>query len=525
MFDFQTFYGFTEHPFAPAPDPKYFFASEGHREALAALQYGIANRKGFILLLAEAGLGKSMLIHQFKSKTDPNVRTIYFPQVQMPFLQMLRDMLVQLNLKPEFETKGSMIHCLYYHLIECLGRRENVVLILDGAEQSRLDLLEEVRLLANLETGSSKLLQIVMSGKPELGKKLHSDIVRQIEQRIVIHSRIPPLTVEESGQYIKHRIKTAGGSPAIFTDQALNVICKAARGVPRTLNMLCSNALILGYRLSEKNISAATAAAIRREKDFLSEKRAKTLASRIKTRFVRRILVSLAVMMLLGLIVFYGRAPLQLLSGSPETKLNVAPVAAKPGTSVPKVPQAAVIHTNLAPKAPTADKSAAEAQRIPAAGPAAEKVEHQIRVKKTVEVSTGTSLSLLALQNYRMVNETLMDHILKLNPDITNPNLLLPQQKIKIPEITESLLITKQATQLYKVHLRTFSNLQHAERYKRMASSWARDLDISPWKISSKETWYRVMTGSFSSRDEALKAVSEMTQKGFSLTPAKDEKF
>jgi len=520
MPDDMKFYGCSENPFAIPPDPKFFYASESAGEALAALQYGITYRKGFLLLLAEAGLGKTMLIRRLIGAPGSRVRVIYFPQVQMPFLQMLKEMLIQLNLTPEFETKGSMVHSLYYFLIEGLGRQENVVLVLDQAEQIQLDLLEEVRLLANLETGSSKLLQIVLAGRPELGKKLHSDIVRQIEQRIVIHSRLHPMTALESRRYIDHRLKTAGaGASAVFTDKAMALICKSARGVPRAINILCSNALLLGHCLAENKISAATVEEIRHEKGLLSEEKAEALASRIKGRLPRKLFILVPVIMGLGLglALFFGRSSIESFFHSQEAHQTAVPSAEKINKTVPILPQIEAKHRTPISPVPKVPR-AAEAPRIPVKPPqAVENIEEPVHIKKTVEVSEGANLSLLTLQNYKMVNETLMDHILKLNPEITNPHLLLPHQKIRIPEITEALLIIRQTQDLYKIHLRTFGNLKEAEQYKNTAAAWAGEIEIVPWKISPRETWYRVMTGPFKSRDEALKATAKMKQKGFSF--------
>jgi len=523
--DFKEFYGCTENPFAIDPDPRFLFLSESHREALATLQYGIKNRKGFLLLLAEAGLGKTLLIQHLIHSPDAQVRIIYFPQIEIPFLQMLKDMLGQLHLKSELETKGSMLHSLYHHLIESLGRQENVVLVLDQAEQIRLDLLEEVRLLANLETGTSKLLQIVLLGRPLLGKKLHSDIVRQIEQRISVHGRIDPLTAAESISYVDHRLKTAGGSAsAIFTDQALNLICKSAKGIPLAINILCANTLLLGYCRSEKKISVSTVKAILHEKNLLTEKKAKTLASKIKGRLIRRLFIILPGILLLAMAFLFGKDYLQFPIAPPRTIPAETPVVVKQPAPLPDIPQTTSSDPSSTVSVAKTDGNVPETNHTPAQPPAANNDDPQIRILKTVEVARGDNLSLLSVKNYRMVNETLMDHILKLNPEITNPHLLLPNRKVRIPEITESLLIVRDTEDRYKLHLRTFGNLQNAERYKRLAAKWTTDIEIVPWKISARETWYRVMTGPFSGRDKALKAVGEMQQKGFSLLPSQEEK-
>ncbi len=518
MADIENFYGFLEHPFAMAPDPKFFFAAESQREALAAIQYGISNKKGFILLMSEAGLGKTILIQHLIGRLDRSIRAIYFPHVQMPFLQMLKDILVRLNLTPEFDTKGAMVHCLYYSLIESLGRQENVVLVCDQAEDISLELLEEVRLLANLETGTSKLLQIVLVGRPELGAKLHCDIVRQIEQRIAVHSRLHRLTEDDSKRYIEHRLKTAGNQSAVFADDAIGLICKSARGVPWAINILCSNALLLGYCLSQKKISAAVVKAIRHKKTLLREEEARALARRIKNRRVRAGIFLLSLAVFLGLALSFERSSLL----SFYRSLIVHPPAAPPGSKTdahpPAIPRTPETKRDPAALALKASENMTESTKLsPAPEPQVPSTEPDIQIKKIIEVRPGTNLSLLTLQNYKIVNETLMDHILKLNPEITNPHLLRLNQKIRLPEISGRLLIIRQAHNQYKIHLRTFGNRQDAEHYRKSAAAWAKDIEIVPWQITPQNTWYRVMTGPFTHPEAALSAVSDMQHKGFSF--------
>ncbi len=524
MIDYKNFYGLSENPFDIVSDPRFFFASESHREALASLQYGINYRKGFILLLGEAGVGKTMLLQHLISTLDKQVKIIFFPEPQLPFPKMLREMLSQLNLKPEFETKGSMMHRLYYHLIESLGQNENVVLIIDSAENIPLDLLEEVRLLANLETGASKLLQIVLAGQPQLGKKLHSDIVRQIEQRIVIHCSVNPLSAEESRQYIDYRLKTVQSSAsAIFADQAIDLLSKSARGIPLTINILCDNALSLGYCLSEKIISAATVKKVRHEKSVLTGGEAKALASRMRGRLIRKIFILLPVLILLALVLFFGGPYVQSFLNSVKTNQTVTAPGLNEKRAMPQVRLAIVgDHGQISP-GPTAKDSVAKPPRIPESRLPDENSAHSpFRVKKIVQVKAGDNLSVLTWQNYNLVNETLMDHILKLNPEITNPHRLLPNQKIRIPEITESLLIVRYSENLYKVHLRTYADAKSARDFCRTASSWTKETEMIPWKISATETWLRVMTGSFTSRQQALEAVGGMQEKGFPVIPSNE---
>jgi general secretion pathway protein A len=288
MAHYTSYYGFSENPFALSADAEFFFPSDSHSEALASLQYGIDQRKGFVLILGEAGIGKTILIHHLIKTLNKKATFLFFPNSNLSFEQMLKEMLFKLKLTPKSETKGAMIHELYYHLIRCMERDENVCIIIDEAENIGTDVIEEVRLLANLETSTSKLIQIVLVGKPQLGEKLYADAIRQIRQRIVIRCRMKPLTLDESERYIDHRLKIVGsGRSQVFTDKAVALICEHAEGIPFRLNLLCANALTVGHLLSEKKISPGTVNKILGEKDILTDERAGTFVPRFRSSALR----------------------------------------------------------------------------------------------------------------------------------------------------------------------------------------------------------------------------------------------
>ncbi len=528
MADYTKFYGFSEKPFDDSPDPKYFFPSESHSEALASLQYGINHRKGFVLILGEAGTGKTTLIHHLTGTLHANVKVLFFPQSQIPFEQMLKEMLLKLKLSPRSETKGSMMHELYYHLIRCMERDENVVVIIDEAENIGMDVIEEVRLLANLETSTSKLLQIVLVGQSELAEKLHSDVIRQIKQRIVIRSQIKPLTEEESIRYIDHRLKIAGSDCSeVFSDEALSLICLYAKGIPLALNTLCANALSVGHRLSERRISPSTVKKIRSEKEILTTERVEILVSGFKRTLFRKVSYVIFAFAIFGMALFFGWGYLQPIIDTriPKHSVTLPAVRDNVKASRPEVMPRGVNVSIPGSPGPNIIDASPETSKKPASSPT--NTSHyniEVRVKEIIKVKKGAMLHSLAYQYYQTSNETLIDHILKFNPKITNPNLILSGQKIKIPEITESLLIVQSSQSQYKVHLRTFVNYKNAAQYSRNVSSMGKEIVIAHWKISPEETWYRVMAGPFATKDEALKFIEEIKKKGFSIIPSKTER-
>jgi general secretion pathway protein A len=518
MTEYTQFYGFSENPFDISPDPKFFFSAESHSEALAGLLYGINQRKGFVLILGEEGIGKTTLIHHLITTLDRNIKTVFFPQSQITFEQMLKEIILTLELPLKVEVKGSMLHELYYYLIRSLEQDENVVIIIDEAHNISLEAIEELRLLSNLETSKSKLLQIVIVGQQELKAKLRSEVIRQINQRIVVSSQISPLTEEESLRYIDHRLKIVGsGRSEIFTTEALSLICRHAKGIPRVINILCCNALSVGYGLSEKKISASIVRKIRREKDILSRDIAQKLSFRIKRNLPRKISYAFLTLAVFMAVIFFNKDYLQHVVSSMKLK-NVMVLSAfrdkdesaKPTGKryfvpepVPSTPNPEII--NVSPETPQTPVSSATPMSRP---------DTEIRVKKIVEAKARTNLSLLALKYYNEANTTLLDHILELNPEITDPNLILVDQKIKIPEITESLLLLPSSHGVCKVHLGTFSNPKDAARYIDDIDLPGKKIEVVPRKVSQTETWYRVLAGPFVSKNEGLKAIEELKRRG-----------
>ncbi|HVO65815.1 MAG TPA: AAA family ATPase [Syntrophales bacterium] len=539
MIDYKQFYGFSASPFNLSTDPKFFFPSESHREALAALLYGINERKGFILILGEKGVGKTAVIHKLITmyhlhqspyfgllgKTDMvdrvsktlgyRVKTIFFPRGRITFEQMLKEILYKLDLPLRDEAKGSMMHELYYYLIQCLERNENVVIIIDDAHDISLDVIEELRLLSNLETSKSKLLQIVLVGQPELRTKLCSEVIRQIRQRIVINYEICPLTEEESMDYINHRLKIAGSkSSQVFTDEALSSICRYAKGIPRVINVLCSNALDAGYGLSEKRISSATVKQVQKERDASIQEVDKIKTPVLKRNPLRKISYAFLALAVFMAVIFFGKNyPLNVFKTQDTKNFIEQPVIKNKG----KAPASGAQHRGISKADMITTGTEVESfQPKPQASALsrADLTGTDIPVKKVIEVHKGANLSLLALKYYNEANPTLVDHIWEINPEIVNPNLILVSQKIKIPEITESLLIRQSSDGSYKVYLGTFLNRQDAARYKNYAALREKNIEILPRKISQKETWFRVTAGPFESREEGLKTVEALRDKG-----------
>jgi general secretion pathway protein A len=246
---YNEFYGFSEAPFNVTPDPKFLFLTPDHQEALAAMIYGIRERKGFISVTGEVGTGKTTLIYTLLKQIEERVKAVFIFHTNITFEQLLRNILLELDLPIVEKGKTALLRLLN------VTRDENLVLIIDEAQNLSKDVMEGLRMLSNLETPKSKLLQIILVGQPELEVKLDSEDLRQLKQRVEIRRRIRPLSHEECGKYIEHRLNLVGSSSRkLFTQEALSLISDHSRGIPRTINIICDNSLVIGYGLTQKVI-------------------------------------------------------------------------------------------------------------------------------------------------------------------------------------------------------------------------------------------------------------------------------
>jgi len=246
---YEQFYGLKEKPFEITPDPRFLYMSEQHREAYAHLTYALNETKGFTVITGEVGTGKTTLIQMLLARLDGHTRTAHLFNPKLSTRDFLNYICHDLGLKTEgLTTKGELLTLLHSFLLECYARKERVVLIIDEAQTLSPKLLEEVRLLTNLETPKSKLLQVILMGQPELDKILADQRFRQLRQRISVRYHLKPLNRDETREYIEKRLKVAGARDChLFDDGAVREIWKRSNGVPRIINVLCDNALVTGY--------------------------------------------------------------------------------------------------------------------------------------------------------------------------------------------------------------------------------------------------------------------------------------
>jgi general secretion pathway protein A len=240
------------------PDPRFIYLGENHLEALSQLLYGVKENKGFIVITGEVGTGKTTLIHYLLDRLNKNnhTKTAFLFNPKLTSNDFIQYILKDLGANGEGQTKGEYLHRLHEYLLNSYVNDEKVVLIVDEAQGLNSDLLEEIRLLSNLETSKSKLLQIVLVGQPELNKTLLKPGFRQIRQRINMRYHLPPLSKKETKEYIEKRLRTAGARASLFTEKAIKEIYRLSGGTPRLINILCDNSLLNGYALEQKMVDA-----------------------------------------------------------------------------------------------------------------------------------------------------------------------------------------------------------------------------------------------------------------------------
>jgi general secretion pathway protein A len=299
---YRNFYGLKEKPFEITVDPRYFYLSDTHREALAHLVYAVQERKGFAVITGEAGTGKTTLVQTLLSRLNPNAKTAF---IFNPKLDSNSDFLYSicedLEVAGEKGSKVDYLIRLNAYLTECYSKKEDVVVIIDEAHTMGPDLLEEVRLLTNLENPCSKLLQVILLGQPELDNILNRPQFRAVKQRINVRYRLQTLSLKETAEYIKRRLRVAGArSTQLFTPGAIRKVYYYSMGVPRVINTVCDNALVSGYAGGDRVIHAGII------REVIGDLEGKVPGSRKKFAFAAAGIVGVS--LILGILYYYGPA-------------------------------------------------------------------------------------------------------------------------------------------------------------------------------------------------------------------------
>ena len=267
---YESFFGLCERPFDLTPNPRYLVLTSGHAEALSNLEYGISSRKGITLLSGEAGSGKTTVIRTALSRQPSRVHCVYLHNPALTRREFVEMLATQFGLSANAKVSKT---ALLIELEELLRARstsgEITVLVVDEAQSLPLDLLEEIRLLANIETNDEKLLSVIMAGQPELGVRLNDQALRQLKQRVALRCDLRPLTLQETAAYVAGRIRIAGGVGAhVFSREAVVLIHERSSGIPRTISVIADNALLTAFAIGLRPVNGPTVREVCRDFDL-----------------------------------------------------------------------------------------------------------------------------------------------------------------------------------------------------------------------------------------------------------------
>ncbi|MGC9324465.1 MAG: AAA family ATPase [Desulfomonilia bacterium] len=515
---YKDFFGLREKPFSITPDPKFLYMSPGHKEALAHLLYGMKEGSGFVVITGEVGTGKTTILNAFLLKLPPRMPKVVIknPNIKTENLYFLLGEAIGI---PGERRSRDNIHEFENRLKEIGG----AVLIVDEAQGLAIEMLEEIRLLSNLETMNEKLVQIMLLGQQELNEKLQSPQLRQLKQRIGIKYHIPPLDNKETRDYIDHRLRIAGYEPKekpLFTTSALNEIYRYSKGFPRLINIVCDNLLISAFTDEIRQINATM---VKRVVSDLEETYGKSKSSgemgvKRKHPLLRRVIVPAGVFLLLagGFWMLSTRTDLAI--RIPDTFVQVTGavsqiIGADPqrDSVSPEGPASSPVMSPGVHSVPAKEKiSIIEEKGEPSLPPVPPTlVEPEKETMAAIRVHRGDTLAELAAVYYGRVDSGILDAIKQANPSLENIDLIYEGQEIFLPDI-ETM-----PRELFSVSVASYHSITEAKAVFLDLLDRGFDATIYPYVDSQKNHWYRITIGTFSNRTEAIQYSEHLGEKGF----------
>ncbi len=508
---YSEYFGFQEPPFNVTPDPRFFFGAPAYLEAYANLRYGIQAKKGFIAITGEVGTGKTTLLRKLMRELEDTVHFALIFNTDLSFNEIFRAALRDLGLTPQADDRLAMIDEFNAYLLEQLKRGHLVCLLIDEVQNLSDESLEGLRLLSNLETDREKLLQIVVMGQPEIKAKLERPNLRQLKQRIAIRCEIPPLKEEEVFPYIDFRLKAAGYTGKdLFARGAIQEIARYSKGIPRLINIICDNALLIAFAASQRTISSkiirevaadlalgSTAApepkplpppvppATERAAARRSNPSSQSFFSggfRPETGTLLAIAFSLAVFLITD----------------PQTVFTTA-------LSVFRL----VMHNSqqwillMNRPEPVRVKAAAEPQRV--------QIENKSQeVKQTdqrLTIQSGSTVYNIASDAYGPNAILGIDLIKEFNPDIQDLNWISAGQELLLPILGPQTLLRRQGETGYRLIAGSFLSRKEADERVRRIQDEGYDGVVIPKRISNNLMLYRVEIDDLKNQRDANRAL------------------
>ena len=490
---YNRYFGLLESPFSVTPDPRFFYTNPVYVETYTALRNGIEAKNGFIVVTGEVGTGKTTLLRKLLRSFETNVHSVFIFNTYINFRELLQVALRDLGLVPKNTTPVTMLEELNGYLIEQRKQGHSVAMLIDEAQNLSSETLENLRLLSNLETNQEKLLQIVLMGQPELETKLDQPNLRQLKQRVAAQCRLGPLKDDEVGPYIDFRLRTAGyEGKGLFHRDAVRQIAFYSKGIPRLMNIVCDNALLIAYAESRKIVPVDIIKQVARDLRMGSEveiahaqplpaplasnakrqtffrKPHEELPEQKARRFVRAG-VGTALGLLFLVVVATVIDPRNLRIGITGKKLEAV------GRN---------LHQNTVPKPVTAE------------------IEPKRKGQRVI-IRQGATISKIVGDVYGANAALGMDLIKEFNPHIENLNWIYAGQDLMLPFLTQETLLRPQPDGSYHLIVASFRSRAGADEYARLLISKGHPANVTIKRVSDDLSLHRVEIDGLKNREEA----------------------
>ena len=511
---YREHFGLKLKPFSITPDPKFLYMSPGHKEALAHLLYGLKEGSGFVVITGEVGTGKTTILNAFLLKLPPRIPKVVIknPHINPDNLYFLLGEAIGM---PEEKRSRNYIND-FEDRLKTMG---GAVLIVDESQGLSFEMLEEIRLLSNLETVHEKLVQIMLLGQQELNEKLNSSQLRQLKQRIGVKYHIPPLDSNETKDYIDHRLRVAGYEPReepLFTSSALGEIYRYTRGFPRLINIVCDNVLLAAYSDDLNQVSAGLVKKVvgGMEKTYakhvpyipgqpMSERKGyRGLWVGLSVAAAFLFFVSALVVVLvspLGQNIMDKSKDMLGISHEPSSLSNSAQGSLYPLNM--KESERAVLQGP--PKVSMQDQAGAAAAVPPTFG------EQKQTTGVVMTVGPGDTVARLAARHYGRVDSGILDMVRKANTNLGNIDLIYEGQRINLPAITDTARV------LFTVSVASYHSINEATAVFLDLVKKGFKATIYPHLDTQGNTWYRVTIGTFREQDKADVYAQQLKNQGF----------
>jgi type II secretory pathway predicted ATPase ExeA len=503
---YENFYGFLKKPFSISPDPDFFYWNDNYKEAYALMKYCILDGKGILCITGEVGTGKTMLLNKLLDSLDDKVKAIVVPFPKLPFNELVGFIMAELGMKDISNLISENLKSLSRRLLQESTMERSVVLLIDEAQTLDGLMLENLRLLSNIETRQKKLLQIVLLGQPELNDQLELPEHRPIRQRISVRFKLKPLDDEEIPRYIAHRIKVAGfqGGLTFFREGAVKAITAYSRGTPRIINSLCENAFLIGFASNKRYI----------DEQGVHEAAADLMLSRTTTRTETRQTGERHPIRSAKLEARKGRRGLYM--GMTFCLTAVAGAAALLYLNIFNLKGFTSAMTIGRENAPRIEPTMGYLPRMedsssPPPSPSVEpsRVEGE-KLADAVVIKAQETISAIAVATYGTSHNYVLGLIHMANPRIEYLDIVQAGEKIVLPYLRAESMVFKNNDGTYSIYVAATKYAKLAENWKKQLKQYGIDANIVPVKINKKLSVYRLQGDNFRTISAATEKLKDI---------------